>query len=67
MALDERQKVITKTFTREQLKNMSVEDLATLVGKAGPGATFRGTAIVRRADGSIKCDEGVDPSQFEGM
>lgn len=64
--MDERQKTVTKVFTKEQLDNMSIEDLAILIGKAGPGATFKGTAIVRKADGTIRCAEGVDPAQFEG-
>lgn len=67
MALDERQKTVTKVFTREQLREMSVEDLAILIGKAGPNATFKGTAIVRKANGEIRCAEGVDPAQYEGV
>ena len=65
--MDERQKTVTQVFTKDQLKGMSLEDIAKLIGKAGPGATFKGTAVVRRADGTIKCDEGVDPTQFEGV
>ncbi len=62
--LDERQKVVVKTFTGEQLKGMSVEDLVTLVGQAGPGAKFHGTAVVRKADGSIRYDDDAVPGEF---
>ena len=65
--MDARQKVVTKTFTREQLQKMSPKDLSTLIGEAGPGATFRGTAVVRKANGEIRCGPGVDPAQFEGV
>lgn len=54
--MDERQRLITKTFTREQLKAMSVDDLVKLIGEAGPDARFKGTAVVRKSDGSIKYD-----------
>lgn len=64
MALDERQRGVKKVFTRKQLKTMSIDDLVRLVGEAGPNAKFRGTAIVKRADGSVKYDEGAEPGQF---
>lgn len=60
MALDERQKTVKKVFTKEQLENMSVEDLVALVGEANAkGGRFTGKAVVKKADGSIKYD---DPS-----
>lgn len=65
--MDARQRIVKKTFTPEQLAGMSAEDISTLVGEAGPGARLRGTAIVRKADGTVRCGEGVDPSQFEGV
>ncbi len=64
--MDERQKTLTTVFTHDQLSKMSIEDLAKLIGDAPPGAKFSGTAIVRRADGTIKYDPGVDPADFEG-
>lgn len=65
--MDKKQKLVTKVFTKAQLEKMSPEDLAELIGKAGPNAVIRGRAIVRKADGTIRCDEGVDPKQFEGV
>ncbi len=65
--MDARQRTVKKVFTKEQLSKMSIEDIATLVGKAGQGASFKGTAIVRKADGTIRCAEGVNPAQFEGV
>ncbi len=62
--MDDRQRVVKKTFTREQLATMSAGDLAKLVGEAGPGATFRGTGVVRGPDGKIKYDEDAVPGSF---
>lgn len=62
--MDERQRIIKETFTKEQLKNMSIDDLITLVGKAGPGAKFHGTAVVRRSDGTIKYDSDATPGNY---
>jgi hypothetical protein len=62
--MDERQEVVTKTFTREQLSKMSVEDLVKLIGEAGPNAKFTGTAVVKRADGSIKYDDESKKGEF---
>lgn len=64
MALDERMKVVKKTFTKEQLEAMSADDLAALVGEAGANAKFTGTAVVRRADGSIKYDDDATPGEY---
>jgi len=64
--MDARQRIVKKTFTPEQLSKMSAEDISTLIGEAGPGARMKGVAVVRKADGTVRCDEGVDPSQFEG-
>lgn len=54
--MDDRQRLITRTFTKEQLEAMSVDDLVKLIGEAGPDAKFKGTAVVRKADGSVKYD-----------
>ena len=62
--MDEQQKVLRKVFTQEQLEAMDPEDIKKLLGT--PGARFHGTAIVRKANGEIKYDEGVDPAEFEG-
>lgn len=64
MSLDERQRVVKKTYTREQLENMSIEDLVALIGEAGPNARFRGTGVIKRADGSVKYDEEAVPGKF---
>ena len=64
MSLDERQKVIKKTFTKEQLVGMTVEDLMALVGAAGSGATFRGTGVVRKADGTVRYDADAVPGEY---
>ena len=62
--MDERQRIVKKTFTREQMESMSVQDLVTLVGNAGAGAKFHGSAIVKRADGSIKYDDDAVPGTY---
>ncbi len=63
-SLDERQEGVLKTFGREALENMSIEDVVRLVGEAGPGAKFHGKAVVKRADGSIKYDADAIPGEF---
>jgi hypothetical protein len=66
MALDERQKVVKRTFTKEQLEKMSMDDLVALVGEAqAKGGKFMGKAVVRRADGSIKLDNPELAKEFE--
>jgi hypothetical protein len=62
--MDERQRVIKHTFTREELKGMTIDQLIGLVGKAGAGAKFHGTGVVRKADGSIRYDEGAKPGDY---
>ena len=64
MSLDERQETVLKTFTREQLENMPLEDIVKLVGEAGPNAKLKITAVVKRADGSIKYDAGAKPGDY---
>jgi len=61
--MDEQQKVLRRVFTQEQLEAMDPEDIKELLGR--PGARLRGTAVVRKANGDIKYDPGVDPAQFE--
>ncbi len=62
--MDDRQRVVKKTFSREQLQSMSVDDLVTLIGEAGLNAQFRGTAVVRKADGTIRYDDDAKPGDF---
>ncbi len=64
MALDERQKVVKKTFTRKQLEEMSLDDLIALVGEAGPDAKFHGTGVVRKSDGTIRYDDSAVPGDY---
>ncbi len=64
MSLDERQRVVKKTFTREQLEGMTLEDLVALVGEAGPGAKFHGKGVIKRADGSAKYDADAVPGEY---
>lgn len=64
MSLDERQKLIKRTFSRKQLDEMSIADLVALVGEAGAGAQLKIKAVVKRADGSIKYDETAVPGDF---
>ena len=64
--MDERQRVVKKTFTSKQLEAMPVADLVALVGEAGPNATFQGTGLVRKKDGSIRyAPEAVPGEYFE--
>jgi len=62
--VDDRQRVVLQTFNKEQLEKMSVDDLVALVGKAGPGASFHGSAVVRRKDGTIRYDKDAVPGTF---
>ncbi len=64
MGLDERQETVKKTFTREQLENMPLEDVVKLVGEAGPHVKIHMTAVVKRADGSVKYDAGAIPGDY---
>ena len=64
MSLDERQLVVKKAFSREQLEAMSIEDLVALVGETGTRAKLKMTAVVKRADGSIKYDEEAVPGKY---
>ena len=64
--MDERQTAVKRTFTKEQLEGMSVEDLVALVGAAGTGAKYEGTGVVKRKDGSIRyAKEAVPGAYFE--
>lgn len=62
--MDTRQRVVKKTFTRKQLEGMTVAELVALVGEAGPNARFEGTAVVRKADGSIRYDKESVPGTY---
>jgi len=62
--VDQKQRTISKTYTRKELEGMSVQDLADLVVSAGPGAKFYGTAVVRGPDGKVKYDRGAVPGKF---
>ncbi len=64
MALDDRQEVVLRTFSREDLETMSLDDIVKLVGEAGPGAKFKGKGVVKRADGSIKYAPEAVPGNF---
>lgn len=64
MSLDDRQRTVLKTFNREDLLNMDLEDIVKLVGEAGPGAKFHGKGVVKRADGSIRYDVEAVPGDF---
>jgi hypothetical protein len=64
MSLDERQRIVKKTFSKQQLDGMSMEDLVALVGEAGPDAKLHMTAVVKRADGSIKYDGDAVPGEY---
>ncbi len=62
--MDEKQREVKQKFTKQQLEQMSVDDLIALIGEAGPNATFRGTAVVRKADGTIRYDENAKPGAY---
>ena len=62
--MDQRLKTIKQTFSGERLSGMSFEQLVLLVGKAGPNATFHGTAVVRKADGLIRYDKNAKPGDY---
>ncbi len=43
---------------------MTLDQIAALVGRAGPSARFKGTAVVRKPDGSIRYDESARPGNY---
>lgn len=57
---EEKKPAVVKHFTKEQLENMSADDLAELLGNLPPDAKIKAKGVVRRADGTIKYD---DPSK----
>lgn len=61
---DTAQKFIKTTYSRKQLLKMSVVDIANLMVEAGPNAVFHGTAVVRKADGTIRYDQDAVPGEF---
>lgn len=62
--MDERQRIVKQTFSKKELSRMTVDQLVTLVGEAGPNASFHGSAIVRRKDGTIRYDTDAKPGNF---
>jgi len=64
MSLDERQETVLRTFTREQLKGMPLADVVKLVGEVDPNTKLKITAVVKRADGSVKYDAGAKPGDY---
>ncbi len=64
MSLDDRQETVLKTFSREDLEKMDLDDLVKLVGEAGPTAKLRGKGVVKRADGSIRYAAEATPGDF---
>jgi len=65
MGLDERQKVVKRTFTKSQLEAMPMEDLVALVGEAqAKGGKFMGKAVVKKSDGSVKYDDISKKGQY---
>lgn len=62
--MDDRMRGVKQTFTRDQLKNMTAEQLVALVGEAGPNAKFKGKGVIKRADGSIKYDKLSVPGEY---
>ena len=62
--MDERQNIVKKTFTKEQLEAMTPEEIVALVGRAGRDARFAGLGIVRGADGKIKYAPEAVPGRF---
>ena len=62
--MNEAQRSITTTYSREQILQMSATDIATLMAKAGPNAVFRGKAVVRKANGEIRYDKDAVPGEF---
>jgi len=64
--MDERQRVVKKTFTKKQLEGMDINDLVALVGEAqARGVTkFMGKMIVRDKDGNIKYDDPSKAGQY---
>ncbi len=63
--MDTASKIIKKTFTLEQIKAMDPDELATLLNQ--PGMEFKGTAVVRKPDGSIRYDEAAVPGDYHEL
>ena len=56
------EKIIRKTFTLEQINAMDPDELATLLNQ--PGVEFKGTAVVRKPDGTIRYDKAAVPGDY---
>jgi hypothetical protein len=60
--MDQASKIVKKTFSHEQILAMDPDDLAKLLNQ--PGVEFHGTAVVRKADGTIRYDDGAVPGDY---
>ena len=70
----DKEQVVERTFSPEQLTGMSVNDIAKLIGHPEvttleglakiPGIEFHGTGVVRKADGTIRYDADAKPGSF---
>jgi hypothetical protein len=55
----------SKTYSREELLAMEPGELVKIVGEAkAAGATFHGTGVVRKADGTIRYAPDAIPGTY---
>ena len=62
--MDEAQRVLTKTYTKEDLMKMTADEVEGLIERAGKDIKFHGTAVVRRADGTIRYDDASQAGKY---
>ena len=60
--MSEQVKALKRTFSHEELMAMPADDLQALLGRADVG--MKGTAVVRKADGTIRYDNGAKPGDY---
>ena len=60
--MSEQVKALKRTFSHADLMAMNPKDLLALVGRAD--AVIQGTAVVRKADGTIRYSPDAKPGDF---
>ena len=58
---------IHKHFTKEQLNDMSVDDLLDIIGDAPEGSVFHAKGVVRGPDGEVKYDDPTTKGSFDEL
>ena len=62
--MDEAQRAVVRSYSREELAGMTMDEVAALIETAGAKAKFKGKAVVRGPDGKIKYDADAVPDRY---